>query len=124
MASSFSVGGLASGLDTNSIIDQLVKIESNSVTVAQARQTAYQSQISQLGDLTSKLKTLATATASLKTGGALGLSQVGSASGFTATPGSAATAGRFSMRRNAQMALGPSRGQSIRGDRRRRRLLG
>ena len=36
--SSFRVGGLASGLDTNSIIDQLVKIESNSVTVAQKRQ--------------------------------------------------------------------------------------
>ncbi|MDP2270562.1 MAG: flagellar filament capping protein FliD [Archangium sp.] len=95
--SNFRVGGLASGLDTNSIIDQLVKIESNSVTVAQARQTAYQAQISQLGDLTSRLKTLASATDALKTGGALGLSQVGSTSGFTATPGSTATAGRFAM---------------------------
>ncbi|MDP1830378.1 MAG: flagellar filament capping protein FliD [Archangium sp.] len=96
-SSSFRVGGLASGLDTNSIIDQLVKIESNSVTVAQARQSAYQAQISQLGDLTSKLKALATATTALKTGGALGLSQVGTASGFSATPGSAATAGRVSV---------------------------
>jgi flagellar hook-associated protein 2 len=95
--SNFRVGGLASGLDTNSIIDQLVKIESNSVTVAQARQTAYQSQISQLGDLTSKLKALSSAATALKTGGALGLSQVGTASGFSATPGSTAQAGRFSM---------------------------
>ena len=97
MASNFSVGGLASGMDTNSIIDQLVKIESHSVTAAQARQTAYQSQISQLGDLTSKLKALSTAATALKTGGALSLSQVGTASGFSATPGSAATAGRYSV---------------------------
>ena len=97
MASNFSVGGLASGLDTNSIIDQLVKIESNSVTAAQTRQTAYKSQISQLGDLTSKLTAFATAVAGMKTGGALALSQVGTTSGFTATPSSAATAGRYAM---------------------------
>lgn len=96
-ASNFRVGGLASGLDTNSIIDQLVKIESTSVTTAQARQAAYQSQISQLGDLTSKLKALDTAAATLKTSGALGLTQVGTASGFGATPGSTAVAGRYSL---------------------------
>lgn len=97
MASNFSVGGLASGLDTNSIIDQLVKIESSSVTTAQNRQSAYQSQISQLGDLTSKLQTLASAVSAFKTGGALSLSQVGTASGFNATPGASATAGTYSM---------------------------
>jgi flagellar hook-associated protein 2 len=93
-----SFGGLASQLDTNSIIDQLVKIESNSVTTAQKRQAAYQSQISLLGDLTSKLKSLATAASGLKSTGALALSQVGSASGFTATPGSAATSGRYAVK--------------------------
>lgn len=92
-----SFGGLASQLDTNAIIEQLVKIESNSVTVAQKRQAAYQSQISQLGDLISKLQSLATASTSLKSSGALGLSQVGSTSGFSATPGSTATAGRYAV---------------------------
>lgn len=122
MASSFRVGGLASGLDTNSIIDQLVKIESNSVTVAQARQTAYQSQISQLGDLTSKLKALASAATALKTGGALSLSQVGSTSGFSATPGTAATAGRYSVlvgdlatAAKARSAQFTSSGDAVRG---------
>lgn len=93
--STFNVGGLASGLDTNSIIDQLVKIESSSVTAAKARQAAYQSQISQLGDLTSKLNALSTALTTLKSSGALAFAQQGTTTGFSVTPGSAATAGRY-----------------------------
>lgn len=93
--STFSVGGLASGLDTNSIIDQLVKIESGSVTAAQGRQTAYRSQISIIGDLTSKLNALATATDALKTSGTLAFSQQGSTTGFSVTTSSSATAGRY-----------------------------
>lgn len=95
MASTFSVGGIASGLDTNSIIDQLVKIESSAITAAQTRQTAYKSQISQLGTLVSKLQSLASAVSSMKTNGALGLTQVGTATGFSATPSAAATSGRY-----------------------------
>ncbi|MFZ5444152.1 MAG: flagellar filament capping protein FliD [Myxococcota bacterium] len=95
MASTFNVGGIASGLDTNSIIDQLVKIESSSVTAAQSRQAAYKSQISQLGTLVSKLQALGSAASALNVSGALGLSQVGTATGFSATPSSSATAGRY-----------------------------
>ncbi len=95
--SAFSVGGLASGLDTNSIIDQLVKIESRSVTGAQSRQAAYQSQISKLGDLTSKMQALKTAVSDLKSAGTLGLSQVGTTTGFSMTATSSATAGRYSI---------------------------
>lgn len=99
--STFSVGGLASGLDTNSIIDQLVKIESSSVTAAQNRQTAYRSQISILGDLTSKLNALSTATDALKSQGALAFTQQGSTTGFSVTTGSAATAGRYGVQVDA-----------------------
>lgn len=95
MASTFSVSGLASGLDTGSIIDQLVKIESGAITAAQSRQAAYKSQVSQLGTLVSKLQSLSTAVTGLKSAGALGLSQVGSATGFSATPSSGATSGRY-----------------------------
>ena len=35
----FRAGGLASGLDTNSIIDQLVNIESRPLTVLKAKQS-------------------------------------------------------------------------------------
>ncbi|MFO0599130.1 MAG: flagellar filament capping protein FliD [Myxococcaceae bacterium] len=94
----FSVGGLASGLDTNSIIDQLVKLESSSITDAQKRQAAYRSQISALGDLTSKMSALSTAAAGLKSTGALALSQQGTAAGFTATPAASAIAGRYAIK--------------------------
>lgn len=100
MAGTFRAGGLASGLDTNSIIEQLVKLEGNSVTAAQKRQAAFQSQVSQLGDLVSKLKALGTSAESLKSSGALGLSQVGTTTGFSATPTSTANAGRYAVQIN------------------------
>jgi flagellar hook-associated protein 2 len=93
----FTAGGLASGLDTNSIIDQLVKLESTPITTAQSRQTAFKTQISQIGQLTTQLGALADAAKALQTNGVLGVAQVGSTSGFTATPGPTATAGRYTM---------------------------
>lgn len=97
MADNFRLGGLASGMDTNALIEQLMKIESNSITVAQNRQAAFQSQISQVGEITSKLQALAAATAALKTNGALGLSQVGTHSGATVTLGPTAAAGQYAL---------------------------
>lgn len=97
MASSITFGGLASGLDTNSIVDQLVKIESKSVDNATAQQAAFNSQVSAVGDLITKLQSMDTAVSALGDTGVLGVKQVGSASGFTATPSSAATAGRYAI---------------------------
>ncbi len=93
----FTAGGLASGLDTNSIIDQLVKLESTPITTAQSQQTAFNTQISQIGQLSTQLGALADAAKALQTNGVLGVAQVGATSGFTATPGATATAGRYSM---------------------------
>lgn len=93
----FTAGGLASGLDTNSIIDNLVKIESRSVDMAKAQQNAFQTQISQIGDLSSKLASFADAVKNLATNGVLGVKQVGTTSGFAATPSSTSTAGRYSI---------------------------
>lgn len=100
LSPSFQASGLASGLDTASIIDNLVKIESRSVSSATARQAAFQTQISSIGDLTSKLQALATAAKELGTSGVLGVTQVGTTSGFTATPGSTASAGRYAVQVN------------------------
>lgn len=52
--------GLASGLDTSSIIDQLVSLERAPATAMAQRRSATNQQISIVGDLVSKLKTLAT----------------------------------------------------------------
>ncbi len=54
MASSFSVGGLVSGLDTNSLIEGLSNIEQSKVAAVQKRKTTAQSTVSALGDLQSK----------------------------------------------------------------------
>lgn len=97
MAGSFRTGGLASGLDTNSIVDSLVSIERRSVDLVKAQQDGYRAQMSAIGTLVSKLQSLNTAAQGLTTGGVLGVGQVGTTSGFTATPTSASTAGRYSV---------------------------
>src|SRR5437870_1416765 len=67
----FSTGGLASGLDTASIIDQLTNIESAPITLNNDSISSYRAQISALGDLLSNLNALKSAGASLKTSGVI-----------------------------------------------------
>lgn len=91
----FTAGGLASGLDTNSITDQLTQIASQPITDLQARQSATKTQISTLGDLSARLSSLQDAADALGKSGVLGVSVGGTQSAFTATPSSSATAGSF-----------------------------
>jgi flagellar hook-associated protein 2 len=92
-----TTGGLASGLDTNSIIDKLVQIESQPITDLQQRQAGVKSQLSALGDIASKLSALQAAADGLATGGALGVSVQSSNTTFSATPASGAAPGSFSV---------------------------
>ncbi len=55
-ANNLSVGGLASGLDTNHIIDGLVGLEQQRVTTEQNKVSAYQVKLSTFNDLGTKLK--------------------------------------------------------------------
>src|SRR3954469_21538531 len=67
MASSgISFGGLASGLDTNSIIDQLMAIERAPQDKLKLRQTTIDAKKSALGDIASRLKNLRLAAQDLK----------------------------------------------------------
>ncbi len=109
LSPTFQASGLASGLDTGSIIDNLVKIESYSVDMATAKQTAFQTQISSIGDLSTKIQALATAAKDLGTSGVLGVSQVGTTYGFTATPGTAASAGRYAVQVDTLAAAAKAR---------------
>lgn len=61
-----SFGGLASGLDTNSIIDALVGIESRPILVAQQRLAKEQQRQSTLNTVSSSLANLASSAAALK----------------------------------------------------------
>lgn len=60
-----SVSGLGSGLDTNTIIQQLVSIERNSVTLVQGRATKAQTALASYSAIRSQLAALKTASAAL-----------------------------------------------------------
>lgn len=105
-----TTGGLASGLDTNTIIDKLVQIESQQIALLQKQQSGVRSQVSALGDLASKLGALQAATQSLADTGALGVKTTST----NATFGAAATAtglpGSFSV--NVQQLATSARARS------------
>lgn len=92
----FTAGGLASGLDTNSIVDKLVALERQPITKNSALQAAMTVQISSIGDLSSKIKALATTAASLGNGVASS-SIVTTPSGVSAVAGTGALPGRYSI---------------------------
>ncbi|MDX2022236.1 MAG: flagellar filament capping protein FliD [Deltaproteobacteria bacterium] len=91
----FRASGLASGLDTNYIIEQLTKIESIPIGRLQQRQSAFNRQVSVLGDLTSKLQAFKTAASKLATDGGLGVKSTTENTAFSATPGTGAAAGQY-----------------------------
>jgi flagellar hook-associated protein 2 len=93
----FSAGGLASGLDTNSIIDKLVTLESRPITALQTAQAGLKTQISQLGSIVSKLTALKDATDGLAKDGALAVTAASTTTSFSASPGSSAVAGRYTV---------------------------
>ncbi len=100
----FSVGGLATGLDTQTLVDKLVSLESRPLTLLRNRQAAYKSQVSALGDLASKLSALKTAATNLSTGGVLGAKTTSTNTAFSATPGSQAVAGNYDVQVTALAA--------------------
>lgn len=63
---SFGVGGLISGLDTESIITQTMAIQRRPITLLQQREAGYQAKISSFGALKGMLSELQTAAAALK----------------------------------------------------------
>ena len=112
-AAAFSVGGLASGLDTNTIIDKLMQLEAIPITLLQKRQAAFNTQISRLGDIKSKLADLTTAAKSLATSGAVATSVSSSQGGFDAVTGTGAVAGRHTIRVTSLASAAQARSQSF-----------
>lgn len=91
------VGGLMSGLDTNSIITQMMQLERRPILLLQNKEAGIQARISALGSLKSGLSGLQTATVALKS--ASGFSAMQATSGnttvLTATASSSAMAGNY-----------------------------
>ncbi|HVE86675.1 MAG TPA: flagellar filament capping protein FliD [Myxococcales bacterium] len=112
-AATFTAGGLSSGLDTNTLIDSLVKLQSRPLTMLQSRQAGLKTQLSTLGDLTSRLGALQTAAAALAKSGVVGGQVSTSAAGFTATAASGVSAGRYSVRVQALARAAQARSASF-----------
>jgi flagellar hook-associated protein 2 len=92
----FQAGGLASGLDTTSIVNSIITSDSAAMTQAQAEQAAYKVQISTLATLTSKLQALQSATDGLATSGLAPITADSTYADFTAT-GSAPAEGSYTV---------------------------
>ena len=97
MAGTISVGGLASGLDTDSIIKKLVALEQRPIDLLQQRVADVQKTQTSIGSLSSKLSTVRTAAFALRTTSGVLVrkaassddSVVGAAAGLGAQRGSA-----------------------------------
>ncbi len=93
----FQSTGIASGIDWGTMIDKLVTLESQPITDLQQKQSAYQTQVSQIGDIASKISALQTAAASLASSGVLSVKASSSNVAFSATPGAGAAAGSYAI---------------------------
>lgn len=93
----FTASGLASGLDTASIVDKLVQLESQPITLLQGRQSALKTQLSAIGAIVSKLGALRDAATALQKSGVLAVASASTNTSFAATPSSGATAGRYAV---------------------------
>ena len=95
-----SIDGLVSGLDTTSVINQLMSIERQPVTLMQTRQSSFNAEASAWGDIGSKIATLRTALDGLDSSSdfALYKATTSDPSLLTATAGSRAAAGSATFR--------------------------
>lgn len=80
---SISFGGMASGLDTNSIVSQLMALERGPQTRLKLQERAVQARQDLLRDIGSRLRTLASAAADLRSAGTWGDTQTVSSSDAT-----------------------------------------
>jgi flagellar hook-associated protein 2 len=92
----FQAGGLASGLDTTSIVNSIITADSAAMLQVQKQQAAYSVQISTLATLTSKLQALQSATDGLATSGLAPITADSTYADFTAT-GSAPAEGSYTV---------------------------
>lgn len=92
----FQTSGLASGLNTASIVDALISADSAPLTALQQKQSDYLVQVSTLGTLVSQLQALQTASNNLSTGGAVAIQPDSTYSDFTVS-GSATSEGSYAI---------------------------
>ncbi|EMH4162232.1 flagellar filament capping protein FliD [Pluralibacter gergoviae] len=95
---SISSLGVGSGLDLNSTLSQIEAVEKASLKPISAQQSSYTAKLSAYGSLKSALTAFQTANSALKNSGLFAATAASSsASAFTATTGSGAIAGKYTI---------------------------
>lgn len=67
MSSTFTVGGLSTGVDYNDLIDKIIEVKRQPIKILENKRTEYSDKISSYSDLASRLSSLKTALSKLKT---------------------------------------------------------
>jgi flagellar hook-associated protein 2 len=111
--SAFRAGGLASGLDSNLIIDKLIELESRPIDLMKQRQSAMKSQISAIADIKSKLSDLASIAKTLGTSGSVATKVSSTQTGFDVVTGAGAVAGRHTVQVTRLAAAAAARSQGF-----------
>lgn len=93
----FRAGGLASGLDTTTLINGLVEVESRPLTLFANQQKAFQTKISTLGTVASQLNALKSAAEAISKQGVVGAKLGSTHTSFSVSAGSGAFPGRSSV---------------------------
>jgi len=96
VSSLFQASGLASGINTSSIVDALIAADSGQLNALKQRQSDYQVQISTLGTLVSQLQALQTAAGSIATNGVASIQPDSTYTDFSVT-GSAKSEGTYTI---------------------------
>src|SRR4030067_2011038 len=65
--SSFTVGGLSTGVDYNDLISKLIEAKSQPIKILEKKKTSYNNKITQYNSISSKLASLKSAAEKLKT---------------------------------------------------------
>jgi flagellar hook-associated protein 2 len=102
----------SSGLDTTSIINQLVQIEAQPITALQKKQSNLKSQASLLGNIAAQLSSFNDAAQALSSG-VVQVGVSGTYSGFTAAADSSAAAGNYSVQVTALAQAAKVRSQGF-----------
>ena len=92
----FQTSGIASGLDSASIVNKLIESQSGPLNHLKQRQTDYEVQISTLGTLVTQLKALQTSASNLSANGVVAILPTETFSDFTVT-GSAKAEGSYTI---------------------------
>ena len=108
----FQAGGLASGIDTNAIVDKIIEAASAPMLQVQKTQAAYSVQISVVANLAAKLKAFREAANAVATTGLAPILPSSTYSDFTIT-GNAASEGEFSVRVEAMARAAKMRSNSF-----------